>query len=656
MKRERRGDRWWERGFFGLHYDLHAGADDKELGAELTPGRLREQLAKVRPDFVQCDCKGSRGYASYPTRVGSPSPGIVRDALRIHRDVTRELGIPLSVHFSGINNARAAELHPEWTARDAAGKPLAPGGLPILCPRSPYADKLMIPQMLEVIDGYDVDGFWVDGDNYLMRDCYCARCRAAFRRAGGGAAPAGPDKPNWLAWRAFQRKSFEDYVRKYTAAIHRRKPACAVCSNWLYSIRHPGSVRVPVDYLSGDFSPSFGGAAASLEGRYMDGHGLPWNLMAWAFCSPQRKQLPYQMKTAVHLCQELADVMACGGSVFVYDLPQRSGWLTGWHQDILAETAAFCRARQPFCRNTRSVPEAAVLISAEHMVRHNDAPFVLGESAAGAAGALYALLDNQWPADLLDETRLMASIRNYALVVVPEQDPVSPRMARALEAYVRGGGTALMSGSHLAGRHAAFLGVKPAGPARKETWHVPVGREAATLGGAWRPVRAAESEVYARVMKQQDPEKDLTDYPAVTVRRVGKGRVAAIHGDVMAMYFFSAHPRVRRFIGDLLAALPVRRRVLVEGPPSLEVALRRGRGFTALHLVNRAADPSLSYWRHAVESVPPARNIDVRLHTAGKPRRVTLEPGARAVSWRFARGWLRARIRQVDIHDILVVR
>ena len=80
---------WHNDVFFGLHFDLHAADQDTELGRALTGQHLREQLAKTRPDFVQCDGKGHPGYASYPTRVGVPSPGIVRDQLRIWREVTR---------------------------------------------------------------------------------------------------------------------------------------------------------------------------------------------------------------------------------------------------------------------------------------------------------------------------------------------------------------------------------------------------------------------------------------------------------------------------------------------------------------------------------------------------------------------------------------
>src|SRR5271157_6138247 len=35
---------WHEEAFFGIHYDLHANAQDTELGPELTSEHLRERL------------------------------------------------------------------------------------------------------------------------------------------------------------------------------------------------------------------------------------------------------------------------------------------------------------------------------------------------------------------------------------------------------------------------------------------------------------------------------------------------------------------------------------------------------------------------------------------------------------------------------------
>ena len=105
---------WHDNVFFGLHFDLHANENDTELGKTLTVEHLIKELSKVQPDFVQCDCKGHPGYASYPTKVGVTSPGVVKDNLRIQRDATKQMGIPLVVHFSGVWDTVAVKNHPEW--------------------------------------------------------------------------------------------------------------------------------------------------------------------------------------------------------------------------------------------------------------------------------------------------------------------------------------------------------------------------------------------------------------------------------------------------------------------------------------------------------------------------------------------------------------
>ena len=105
---------WHDGVFFGLHFDIHANAADQHLGRDVTVDHLLEQFQKIRPDFVQCDCKGHPGYASYPTKVGVPAPGIEKDALRVWREATKRLGIPLVMHFSGVWDRVAVERHPEW--------------------------------------------------------------------------------------------------------------------------------------------------------------------------------------------------------------------------------------------------------------------------------------------------------------------------------------------------------------------------------------------------------------------------------------------------------------------------------------------------------------------------------------------------------------
>lgn len=662
--------KWWERAFLGLHYDIHATKDDKNLGANLTEKHLQEQIEKVRPDFIQCDGKGHPGYTSYPTHIGSAAPGLKRDMLRIYRNVASKMNIPLSVHYSGLIDLRAVELHKDWGVIGHDGNLLAENGRTYVCRLSPYIEELMIPQILEIIDIYDIDGFWIDGDNWGVRDCYCTRCRSEFLKRTGLKAPDTRTHPDWPLWRAFQRDTFIKYVKKYTDAVHREKPDCAVCSNWMYTLRQPGEIAVPVDYLSGDFSPSFGYERAVLEGRYIDCHHKPWNLMSWTGCFTG-ENLPKQFKTAVHLCQEASAVISCGGGIVFYDNPQRDGTLVDWHHDVLAETANFCRERQAFTQNTFPLPDTAVLLSNEHVWSHNTEPFCVGKGYFGMAGALNILSENHLNVDILDNSRLLKKIKDYNMVVAGEQNPISQEVESALKDYAKNGGTVIISGGHVARKHGRLTGVKAIGPvlecsfplndfghhgANANCWYIQVRNKAIPLGGTWQKVKLLDAETLSFLMNGEQPGKDETNFPAVTVRTTGKGQIVAIHGDIMQNYFLTRHPLIRVFMADLMDSLKIKKRMKTNAPPGIDIFLRYGENALFIHMVNKGANPSLNPYLHVVENIPPAKNIILRLKVDKKPKMVSLEPGSRRIKYRFLKGLLTAEVKEVRIHEILVMK
>ena len=53
-----------------------------------------------------------------------------------------------------------------------------------ICPQSEYWEQWASVQLREMIEGYDPDGIWVDGD--WPGPCYCPRCQARFRATYGG--------------------------------------------------------------------------------------------------------------------------------------------------------------------------------------------------------------------------------------------------------------------------------------------------------------------------------------------------------------------------------------------------------------------------------------------------------------------------------------
>lgn len=648
------GRNWHLNAFFGLHYDQHANAQDIELGAELTHEHLLAELSKVKPDWVQCDCKGHPGYTSWPTEVGSTSPGVVRDALRIYRDVTRELGIPLVMHYSGVWDSRAIELHPDWAVVAADGTP-SPNAT---CNLSPYTQELMIPHLIEIIDRYEVDGFWVDGECWAAEFCYCERCTGAFSRETGlDDIPHKPEDANWDLWHAFHRRIFDEHVRLYADAVHAKKPSCTICSNWMFTAGHPNEINVPVDYISGDFTHVWAADRVSLEARFIEHKGLSWDLMAWTFTTAEHGWQGFTAKPAAHLCQEIAVVIAQGGAVSLFDTPLRNGRLIPWHQDIFAEVARFARARQPWCQGTESIPQVAILHSIDSFYAHNpDRLMHTGQNGKDSvAGALDMVLDNHLSADVLTEKSLIERIAEYEVVVVPEQIHTSDALRQALEAYVSNGGRLILTGANVASDFAGIAGVAADGDLVGEHFCLPIMGQATTVRGPYQPVRLTTAEAVANVLKNPDLAFGDTGIPAITRNRLGAGEAIAVHASICKHYFESHYSRTRELMGELIGSLHPSFMVALDAPTQLRLSLRKQEDRIIVHLINMGVSNPTSPHHVMVEEVPPMGPIELRIKSERRPRSVYLAPSMERLSWDWVGGAANVAISSVGIMDSVVI-
>jgi hypothetical protein len=389
----------------------------------------------------------------------------------------------------------------------------------------------------------------------------------------------------------------------------------------------------------------------------MAGRGLHWDLMAWGFTTGEEGMTGWTFKPAAQLCQEAACVIPLGGAISIYNTPQRSGHLTGWQQDVMAEVARFVRARQPWCQRTESVPQAVVLLSAEHFHAHTGVHLMSDWSGAQAPvrGALDALLENHCSVDVLNERGLVERIGDYALVVIPEQTRLPDDLKSALAEYVADGGKVIVSGPAVADELAGLAGVAAAWPARDGFVYVEVSGEATTVSGPWRPVRAADAKAVAMVMRQQEPGRDETEFPAVTLRRVGRGAVAAIHLPVFGHFAATHYPRTRKLVGAVLQALAPEFTVEMEAPARVHLVLRKQPGRLIAHLVNTGSAHPTTPKQCTVEEVPPAGPIRLCVRAERRPRAVYLAPSMAGLAWSWDKGLLEVEVASVGILDSVVV-
>ncbi|MBD3344673.1 MAG: hypothetical protein GF401_06390 [Chitinivibrionales bacterium] len=660
--------------YVGLHYDLHGHHNEPDMGRRADLKTLLPQIKRLGVDFVQTDCKGHPGYTSWSSKTPGASicDKMKKDPLKGWRKATRALSLPLHCHYSGIWDAAAAGKHPSWRVvnpcttvpQDSMGQNI--GGPPgqAICPRSPYLEKLMIPQLIELIDRYQVDGFWIDGDLWAVVPCYCKRCLKAFKeKTGLSRAPKDNSSPNWPVWINFVRESFEEFVTRYCDAVHKHKPGAIVCSNWLQTLRHPGPPKVPTDWISGDNTWVFGLDDCRCESRFISTRGKHWDIMIWTFYKMHRmldKTVSWTAKPAQMIQQEAAVVCAFGGSVQLYDNGHgvRDGRLISWHQYHIGPVVSFIKKRKKYSQNTTTIPQIAVLHSETHAREHPGANLMWGVDVTSIRGATLSLLENHYGVDILDEWALMQHIDKFPVVVVPEQDDLSSKMVHRLKEYADAGGKLIISGARAYNRFgSSFLGVKSTRKIASRNFYISThDKSAPVYSSEWRMIKPQkQARPFGRIGKTPLVDEMLLPYPAASIRKYGKGAVAYIPSNLFKDFDHNHYIRIRKFIGILTAAVAGTLDYTVKAPSCIDIVLRKKKNLRIIHCINRSSGIANRPNDGAVDEIPPVGPITIKVRSPKRPQNVKIVFEKQPLNWSHKGKTLSIEVPRIHIHAAVVI-
>lgn len=428
------------RRYFGLHFDFHASpakCGDCSIGETLKEEEIRQICRALRPDFIQVDSKGHPGWASFPSKMGNSMPRFTGNPLQLWRQVTREEGVALYAHYSGVADIRYTSLHPDNTAKTISGKP----DKWAIRTNGPYADSLLIPQLCELALDYNLDGAWVDGECWAAVPDYDPRTIAAFREETGLDAYSSPSE-----FRNYCRGLFRSYLRHYVDSVHSRCPDFKLCSNWAFSDEMPEPVCADVDFLSGDFRDEDSMYWARYSARAICKHHKPWDLMAWSFRRSDEGHIP---KHPVQLMQEAATVISLGGGFQVYVTQKPDGSPRTERLMELVPLAEFVHAREKWTSGGEPRKQAAIFLSTFDRYESLSGLFSRDGSEA-VMGLVNILCDAGRSVTLLSEHDL-AEAAEYPVIIVPNlRVGLAHATVGALKDYAEQGGSLLLVGEKTA--------------------------------------------------------------------------------------------------------------------------------------------------------------------------------------------------------------
>ncbi len=624
-----------------------------EIGRNVTAEMVKHIIEKVRPDYIQCDCKGHAGFSSYPTKVGNPAPGIIKDQLRIWREVTARHGVALYMHHSGVWDTEALKRHPSWARIDENGK-RDKNNTSVF---GPYVDKLLIPQLKELCDEYGVDGIWLDGECWATCQDYSLKVQRAFKdKTGIKTVPHKPDDPYFFEFTEFCREGFRSYLNHYVTELHKHNPAFQICSNWAYSSIMPEPVNVDVNFISGDYPLTNSVNSARMEARCMVHQGKCWDLIAWGFVS-RWGEGNFSTKSVPQMQQEASIVLSLGGGFQVYFRQKRDGSIREWQMELMAEVAEFCRDRQKFCHKATPVSQVAVLHSGKAFYRKSPRLFSPGDEKQNPLdpmkGILQNLLDSQNVVDIVMEHHIAGRMGDYPLIVLPEWDYLDKQFRKELLEYVESGGNLIVIGPEAAAMFKKQLGVRFVGKAgQKENWLHYKG----WMGGLKAVSQKVKLKEGTRQFGELYADNEVTgpSTPAASIAKYGKGKIAAVYVNLGERYCKARTAVSRDFLNGLVRHLFPKPMVEVTGSHYVDVTANRLDDRLMINLINTAG-PHGDEDVYVFDEIPPVGPLDVTIRVRKKPQAITLQPANIDLDYTFSKGEVRLTLPALEIRDIIEV-
>lgn len=413
---------WWQDPFRMFQTNL------REIDAGFDVDRVADYLVEFGVNTWLLSVGGI--LSNYPTDLDfqtrnpylaqRPSGDLVGDAVEAAKG--RGIRVMARMDFSKVDHRRA-EQHPEWCFVDAAGEHQVYNGLTSVCPSGDYYQKHLLEVLTEVLDRYEIDGFFcnwmsfneVDYSRAYRGVCQCVSCVRGY----GDDLPVDRDSPGYASWQRFSRGVLDNLTGRIRDHIAARRPeAPLVLGDRADIVFHEANNAVGRPLWHHRTSE-----AVSLAKTYRPNVPVLTNSVGFV-------DMPYRMagEDPNHFAQYLTQAIARGAnpSTYIMGTPFDNPYEC---LEVASELTRFHRDHADVYRDL--VPAAETLL-------------VRGASRPEFEGLYLALQQGHVPFDVLGQERLEeVDLGRYRVVVLPDLGEVE---SERLGEFVRSGGAVVATG------------------------------------------------------------------------------------------------------------------------------------------------------------------------------------------------------------------
>ncbi len=354
----------------------------------------------------------------------------------------RGLRLLARMDFSKVSLA-IADAHPQWCFVGPDGQRQVYNGLISVCPSAGYYQEKVLDVIDEVLDRYDIDGFFFNWFGFNEIDysgryhgvCQNATCKAGFAEFSGGVElPTGPESPHYDLWRRYSTGVIQDLTDGINTHIRSRRA-------------NVGLIRSDIVFYE----------ANNQVGRELWHHATGEAVSAFRSRAPERPvvvnsvvfiDMPYRLagEQPQHFAQYLLQALARGANPSTYimgspgDIPyaalESAAEIVRFHRDHSAVyTGLVPGARVGLVRPDRL---------AQDLARHEESTQEFRGLYAGLQQAHIAF--DVVPVEGIADMSTHGGLDRYRLLVIPDVQTLPADVVAALDTFVDTGGRVVLTG------------------------------------------------------------------------------------------------------------------------------------------------------------------------------------------------------------------
>jgi len=655
-----------------IHLDFHTSPLIPDVGSQFDAALFASTLKQAHVNSVNIFAKCHHGMSYYPTEHGKVHPSLSFDLLGEMVKALKQVDIRAIAYFPVGWEEHSAD-HSEWLEVPRSG--LLGGITPFedrnykwrkLClNKKEYIDQVLL-QSAEIMDRYEIDGFWYD--IIFQQECVCLDCQRSMKELGlDPKCPNDVMKHDEIVLNRFQE-------RVYTFVKARSPEAQVVFNgNWrpdggydpAYSITERKKLQthieiesLPSEMWGYNHFPLFvnyhNRANEELVGMNGKFHG------SWGDFGSIRNLEALEF--------ECFRMIASGSKCSIGDQMHPRGLLDPVVYKRIGEVFSQIEQREPWCRQSKKVSQIGVLTANRPLQHHSDAD----------EGIMRMLLELHYTFDFLD---IRDDFEKYELLILPDHVLCSEELADKLSCYMSNGGKLLASYHSGMDIQQQDFALKQLGVAYlRENDYTPsyllpdeslltdeIEAYEYVLYEQGAYVRSSpDAQVLARLgssyfnrsydkfcSHRHTPYDAETEHPAI----VRNGNAVYIAHPIFTDYILQG-PRIYRSIVAKLLQELVRKPIVVSNlPTSAEMTIRMqdSENRLIIHLIHYIAERKARKL-DIVDTKIPLYNLNFTIQSPKRPIEVYLEPSSTPLRFHWADGEVTVQVPELNGHAMLVLQ